>query len=96
MSHTLTLKASGNKGCTPSEDPWKPRRGRAVTIVNKSGYEQTLASITAGLLTPAPGNAITVTTTENWEGTVGRSAGTYVYNDGKAAKEPRNGTIDPS
>lgn len=96
MSNTLTLDPSGSGGCTPSPDPWRPPKGGAVTIVNNSGYEQTLASITPGLLTPAPGNAITVTTTANWEGRVGNSRGTYVYDDGNPEKEPREGTIDPS
>lgn len=96
MSNTLTLNASGSGGCTPSDDPWTPTSGGAVTIVNNSGYDQDLTNITPGLLTPAPGNAITVTTTANWEGRVGTSNGTYSYDDGLPEEDPRNGTIDPS
>lgn len=97
MSNMLTLEASGSGGCTPDQNPWKPTKGGSVTIKNNSGFDQILSNITPGLLNPVGASkSITVTTTQDWNGTVGSTRGTYTYNDGLAEEDPRNGTIDPS
>ena len=98
MSNTLNLDASGSNGCTPDQDPWEPNSG-PVTITNSTSVTQTLFNITPGLLVPtdrppAPANTISVPTT-GWSGTVGRSSGTYNYEDGLPEAGVRTGTIDP-
>ena len=96
MSDTLTLSASGTGGCSPDQNPWEPTSGGAVSIVNNSGAQQMLSDITPGLLNPAPGNSITISSGGTWNGRVGTSSGTYSYNDGSNKRGMRNGTIDPS
>ena len=94
-SNTLTLLPSGDKGCIPDLDPWKPHKSGKVNIVNKSGFEQTLSNISKGLLSPSPHDTIIVPL-EGWAGTAGRKKGTYQYEDGLEIEGVRNGTIDPT
>lgn len=94
MSNTLTLNPSGTNGCVPDDNPWHPDGGQPVTIVNNSGFDQTLANVTPGLLAPAQQGTITVPTT-GWSGHVGRGIGTYEYDDDIAGADVRTGTIDP-
>jgi len=103
MSNTLTLNPSGTNGCTPDQDPWTPANGAEVTIINSSGYRQTLSSITNGCLIQTRGgrvNSITLDHNGDWTGRAGGigNRGTYQYDDGGPSPmlDMRSGTIDPS
>lgn len=92
---TLTLKPSGKGGYTPDWNPWKPPKGSKVKIDNQTGTEQELTNISKGLLNPSPRNTVLVPV-NGWSGTVGKSKGTYQYEDGLDDDGVRDGTIDPS
>jgi hypothetical protein len=102
MSQLLTLDPSGDKGCTPAPNPWKPPRGRIVVIINNTEHDQTLSKIEPGCLTrPGHGTVTSITIGSNsnnpWIGRAGSNSGTYEYDDGDPSKlAPRIGTIDPS
>lgn len=95
-SHTLTLTASGVKGCEPDHNPWRPPKGSRVKIINDSGFEQTLTHISKGLLNPSPHDSVVIPANGEWSGTVGQQDGSYQYEDGLKAMGVRDGTIDPS
>ena len=101
MSDTLTLEESGTGGCEPDPNPWHPKKGAAVTIINNSGMLQVLSNISPGLLTPVASERwIVVEKGQEWSGHVGSVKGTYTYNDGlsegKSKRGVRTGTIDPT
>lgn len=95
----LNLKPSGSGGCSPEPLDWKVKKKSLVAIVNSSGAEQTLSSITEGVLVDEDGNGVTSITVDEggfWLGTMEDKNGTYVYEDGLPAAAPRTGRIDPS